>query len=117
MPHWTPTTDDVLRKEAVDLATDVATLALECRDRVRPGDAYIVAMECVKVAGHIQSARERALPWAATRDFERARLAAGRALTALDRAGAHADLPPEAVEALGRRLSELALALAALARD
>jgi hypothetical protein len=117
MPQWTPTTDDVLRKEAVDLATDVATLAMECRDRVRPGDAYIVAMECVKLAGHIQSARERALPWAAARDFERARLAAGRALAALDRAGAHADLPAASVATLGRRLSDLAKALGALARD
>jgi len=113
----TPTTDDVLRKEAVDLATDVASLMVRFRGAVRPEHAYQVAMECVKVAGKIQEAREKALPWEGAALFREAGTSAVRAMVALDRAGAHAPLPQREVAMLDRRFHELALALGALARE
>src|SRR5258706_9775075 len=112
----TPTTDDVLRKEAVDLATDVASLMVRHRGAVRPEHAYLLAMECVKIAGRILDVRCQALPWVASSLFEEARTSTVRAMVALDRAGAHASLPPREVAGLNRRFHDLALTLGALAR-
>lgn len=117
MTMRTPTTDDVLRKEAIDLATDMASLMLRFRDQVRPEHAYSLAMECVRVAGRIQKARESALPWEAAAVFEEARTAAVRSMVALDRAGAHAALPRDETAVLHHRLHDLALALGALSRE
>jgi hypothetical protein len=113
----TPTTDDVLRKEAVDLATDVASLMVRHRGAVLPEHAYLLAMECVKTAGRILDARCQALPWEAAALFEEARTSTVRAMVALDRAGAHATLPSREVAALNRRFHDLSLALGALARS
>lgn len=117
MTMRTPTCDDVLRREAVNLATDATSLMVGCRDAVRPEHAYVLAMECVRVADRIQKAREAAFPWEASRYFAEARLAAVRAIVTLDRTGAHADLPTDEVEGIQRRLHDLALALGALARE
>lgn len=100
-----PKTEDPLRREAVDLATDVAGFLLEVRERLRPGVAYVLGMECVRIADRIQ----KGLPG-------EARTAAVRALIALDRAGAHAPLPREAVGSIQGRLHRLALALGAAHR-
>lgn len=113
----TPTTDDVLRKEAVDLATDVASLMVRFRGVVRPEHAYLLAMECVRVAGKIQEARDKALPWEGAALLKEAGTSAVRAMVALDRAGAHAPLPGREVTDLNRRFHDLALALGALARE
>lgn len=117
MTMRTPTTDDVLRKEAVDLATDVASLMVRHRGAVRPEHAYLLAMECVKIAGRILDARCQALPWEAAALFEEARHSTVRAMVALDRAGAHATLPGREVASLHRRFHDLALALGALSRS
>jgi hypothetical protein len=117
MPMRTPTTDDFLRKEAVDLATDTAALLLEYRREVPPERAYALAMECVRIADRIQGARREALPAGAARRFGEAWLAAVRSLTGLDRIRARTDLPEARAEALHRRLHLLALALGALARQ
>lgn len=113
-PHRT--TDDPLRKEAVALATDVAALLVTLRESVRPGDAYVLAMECVRAADRILRARKENFPWEARARFAEARTAALRAMVALDRAGAHAPIPREAADGFHRRLHDLALALGALAR-
>jgi hypothetical protein len=74
-------------------------------------------MECVRVAGKIQEAREKALPWEGAELFREAGTSAVRAMVALDRAGAHAPLPMKEVDALQRRFHDLALTLGALARE
>lgn len=117
MTMRTPSTDDVLRKEAVDLATDAAGFLVEHRGSVPPDCAYTLAMHCVRVADRIQRAREVGVPPSASRLFGEAWLAAVRALMTLDRARALADLPHRQAEALHRRLHRLALALGALARE
>jgi hypothetical protein len=111
-----PTTIDALHREAVDLATDVASLALEQRAVLRPEHAYPLAMECVRCAGRIQEARHEALPWKAADRYREALTSGIRAKVALDRAGAHSPLPPKEVSALERRLRDLCLALSMLAR-
>lgn len=116
--NWhTPTAEDSLRKEAVDLATDVASLMVGEKGRVRPEHAYVLAMECVRIADRIQKARMAALPHEAREFFGEARSAALRAMIGLDRAGAHTDLPGEPAAGIHRRIHELALALGALARE
>ena len=117
MTYRTPTTDDPLRREAVNLATDAAAMMVGCREAVRPEHAYVLAMECVRIADRIQKAREAALPWEAAEFFAEARHAALRGMIALDRAGAHATLPGAEVDSLNGRLHDLALALGALARE
>jgi len=116
MTMRTPTTDDVLRKEAVDIATDAASLLLKCRGVVAPERSYALAMECVRVADRILHARTAPLPTVASRRFGEAWLAAVRAIANLDRIRARADLPEEEAEDIHRRLHRLALVLGALAR-
>ena len=116
MTWHTPTTEDELRREAVNLATDVTSLLVGEKERVRPEHAYVVAMECVRIADRIQQARMAALPHQARALFAEARTAALRAMIGLDRIGAHSPLPGEPAEGVHRRLHELALALGALAR-
>lgn len=117
MTMRTPTTDDVLRKAAVDIATDTASLLVECRSIVSPERAYSLAMECVRIADRILRAREAPLQTEASLRFGEAWLAAVRALAALDRIRARADLPEEAAEDIYRRLHRLALLLGTLARE
>jgi hypothetical protein len=117
MTMRTPTADDVLRREAVNLATDATSFLVRFRETVRPEHAYIVAMECVRIADRIQKARETAFPWETVQFFDEARVAAVRAMVALDRTGAHATLPREETDAIAHRLHDLALALGALARE
>jgi hypothetical protein len=117
MTWHTPTTEDPLRKEAIDLATDVTSLLLSERERIRPEHAYQVAMECVRMADRILKARTANLPHEARAFFEEARVAAGRAMIGLERTEAP-DLPPGSpTAAIHRRLRDLGLALGALARD
>jgi hypothetical protein len=100
----------------VALATDVAALMVTLRDTVRAEDAYVLAMECVRASDRILKARRENFPWEASARFLEARTAALRAMIALDRAGAHSDIPRRDADGLHRRLHELALALGALAR-
>lgn len=111
-----PTTEDPLRREAVDLATDVASFLVSIREKVRSDIAYVLAMECVRTADRILRARQENFPWEACARFAEARTAALRAMVALDRAGAHGDLPRAEVEGIHRRLHDLVLALGALSR-
>ena len=113
----TPTAEDVLRKEAVDLATDMTSMLVDFKRLLRAEDAYVVAMECVRAADRIQKARLEALPHRTREQFTEARTAVQRAMVALDRAGARVELPAERTEALYRRLHFLALTLGVLARD
>lgn len=113
----TPTAEDALRKEAVDLATDVASLMVEAKGLVRPEHAYVLAMECVRIADRIQKARMAALPHESRAFFGEARESALRALIGLERAGAHSDLPRGPADGIHRRIHELALALGALSRE
>jgi len=117
MAMRTPSTDDVLRKEAVDLATDATGFLVEHRAAVPPECAYTLAMHCVRVADRIQRAREIGVPPSASRLLGEAWLATVRAMATLDRARALADLPDAPAEALHGRLHRLALALGALARE
>ena len=116
MTWHTPTTEDELRREAVNLATDVTSMLVGEKDRVRPEHAYVLAMECVRIADRIQKARMAALPHEARGFFAEARTAALRAMIGLDRTGAHTPLPGNPTEGIHRRLHDLALALGALAR-
>ena len=113
------TSDDVLRREAIDLATDATSLLVSCREAFRPEHAYAMAMECVRVADRIQSAHDQALPWEVARCYREARMAAVRARTALERTGTRSPLlgkvDPE-VERIHHRLNNLAFALGALAQ-
>jgi len=114
MPNPTPTADDALRKEAVDLSTDVTSLLVNRKDLLRPEDAYLMAMECVRMADRILRARQAALPHAAREFFLEARTAAQRTLVALEREGArHPHLERE-MAPLYRRLHLLALTLGEL---
>jgi hypothetical protein len=117
MTWHTPTTEDALRKAAIDLATDVASLMVSEKEQVRAEHAYVLAMECVRIADRIQKARLAALPHEAREQFEEARTATVRAIIGLDRAGAHGPLPKAATDGIHSRLSELALALGALSRE
>lgn len=111
-----PTTDDPLRQEAVNLATDVAAFLVSIRETVRAEHAYVIAMECVRIADRILRARQENFPWEAAARFAEARTAALRAMIALDRAGAHAPLPRGEVDAIHGRLHDLAMTLSVLAR-
>lgn len=116
MLHPDPTTGDPLHAEAVALATDVASLLVSLREKVRPEHAYVLAMECVRAPDRLLKARREEAPRRSRAFLEEARTALVRAMIALDRAGAHAPLPREEVDALHRRLHRLALSLGALAR-
>ena len=117
MTWHTPTTDDPLRKEAIDLATDVTALMLSEKDRVRPEHAYLLAMECVRMADRIQKARMAALPHEARMFFEEARTAAVKAMIGLERTEAPVPLPGNPAAAIHRRLRDLGLAMGALAAE
>jgi hypothetical protein len=110
----TPTTDDFLHREAVDLCTDLASLLLRHRGAVRPEDAYGAAMECVRIAGHLLGARDASLPEESAARYRDARTSVQRVLVALDRAGARCPFPAEEIGGLERRFHELAQALGAL---
>jgi hypothetical protein len=111
----TPNTAEEVRAEAIALATDVTALLVRHRGEVRPEQAYVLAMECVRVADRVLKGDGEPLPWEAAARFMEARTAAVRALVALDRAGAHADLPPLEVREIEGRMHRVALALADLA--
>jgi len=109
----TPTTDDFLHREAVDLCTDLTSLLLRHRGTVRPEDAYGAAMECVRIAGHLLGAQAASLPGEAAERYRDARTSVLRVMVALDRAGAFSPFPPREIGPLERRFHELALALGA----
>jgi len=107
--------EDTLRQEAVDLATDIVSLLVDSKGIVRPEDAYVISMECVRVADRIGKARQADLPHEARRLFGEAQTSAQKALVALDRAGALYPVPREEAARLGKRLNLLVVALRAMA--
>ncbi|MHC4821968.1 MAG: hypothetical protein ACYTDX_09650 [Planctomycetota bacterium] len=111
----TPTAEDALRKEAVDLATDLTSLMIGHQDSFEPESAYQVAMECVRAADRIQKARRAHSPQIARRLYIEARTSTQRAMFSLDRAGAHATLPEKETLSAYSRLHFLAMTLTALA--
>ncbi len=111
----TPTARDVLNAEAVDLATDVATLLLEFRDRIETGESVGLAMTCLEISDRILKARRATLPGESRVFLGEARTCALRTMVALERLGAHEKIPRHKEAPLYRRLSGLAAALGALA--
>ncbi len=111
----TDSSEDVLRREAVDLATDVAAVLLDLRAIIAPRDAYLVSMECVRIADRIQRARAATEREEIRTRFREGRTAAQRALVALERMGAIYGVPRKHTDGVYRRIHLLATTLNALA--
>jgi len=113
MTH-TPTAHDILHTEAVNLATDVAGLLLEYRDRVGSEEAFAIATEILSLSDHVLKARKSVISPKARDHFAAARLVCLRAMVALERFAARSRIPLMKSASLNARLSSLASALGAL---
>jgi hypothetical protein len=113
MSH-TPTANDLLHTEAVNLATDTATMLAEFRDRVGAEEAFALAGEVLTLSDHILKARQSVTTPKAREHFAAARTVCQRTLVALERLGARSRIPLLRSAALHERLSHLAGALGAL---
>ena len=113
MSH-TPTANDLLHTEAVNLATDTATMLHEFRDRVGPAEAYDLATEVLGLSNHVLKARSSVTSEKAREHFAEARTVCQRTMIALERLAARCRIPLVHSAALHERLSGLAQALQAL---
>jgi hypothetical protein len=113
MTH-TPTANDILHTEAVNLATDTATMLHEFRDRVGPDEAFAVATEVLGLSDHVIKARDSVTTEKAREHFAQARTVCQRTLIAMERLAARNRIPLMRSANLHERLSSLARALQAL---
>lgn len=113
MTH-TPTAHDIIHTEAVNLATDVAGLLLEYRDRVGPDEAFAIATEVLSLSDIVLKARRSVISPKAREHFAAARTVCQRAMVALERFAARNRVPLMKSASLHARLSSLASALGAL---
>ncbi|MCK6480284.1 MAG: hypothetical protein L6R43_09070 [Planctomycetes bacterium] len=111
----TPTARDILHSEAVNLATDVAGLLLEYRDRVGAEEAFAIASEILSLSHHVLRARRSVVSAKARDHFAAARTVCQRAMVALERFAARSRIPLMKSAGLHSRLSSLSCALGALA--
>ena len=113
MSH-TPTAQDILHSEAVNLATDMAGMLHEFRDRVGPEEAFGIANEILTLSDHVLKARMSVTTEKSRAHFGEARTVCQRALVALDRLAARSRIPLMRSVDIHERLSGLARALGAL---
>jgi hypothetical protein len=116
MTH-TPTAHDLIHTEAVNLATDVAGLLLEFRDRVGTDEAYDIAQQVLALSERVLEARRSVTTPKARQHFGDARTICLRAMVALERFAARSHIPLVRSANLHTRLSGLATALGALSED
>lgn len=114
MAH-TPTAHDVIHTEAVNLATDVAGLLLEFRDRIGAGEAYAIATEVLSLSDLVLKARRSVTTQKSREHFAEARTVCQRAMVALERFAARSRIPLVKSADFHGRLSSMASALGALA--
>ena len=111
----TPTARDLLHTETVNLATDVAGMILEFRDRVGPEEAFGLAQEVLGLSDRILLARQSVTSAKSREHFAAGRLVCQRTMVALDGLAARHKIPLIRSAGLHERLSSLAKALGALA--
>ena len=110
----TPTANDLFQTESVDIATDLAALLHEFRERVGPEEAYGLVSRVLTLSGELRKARLSVTTEKAREHFGLARTVCLRALIALERFATRCDVPFLRSVDIHRRLSSLALALGAL---
>lgn len=110
----TPTARDLLHTEAVNLATDVAAMLLEFRDRVGPDEAYSLAHEVLGLSDRILLARQSVTTVKARQHFAGGRTVCQRTMVSLDRLAARHLVPLMRSAGLHEHLSGMAKALGAL---
>ena len=113
MSH-TPTANDILHTEAVNLATDTATMLHEYRDRVGPEEAFAIASEVLGLSDHVLKARSSVTSDKAREHFGAARTVCRRTMVAIERLAARCRIPLMRSASVHERLSGLANALEAL---
>lgn len=113
----TPTAHDILHTEAVNLATDVAGLLLEYRDRVGAEEAFAIATEVLSLSELVLKARRSVVSPKAREHFAAGRIVCLRAMVALEKFAARSRIPLMKSAALNARLGSLATALGALSED
>jgi len=113
----TPTARDILHTEAVNLATDVAGLLLEYRDRVGAEEAFAIATEVLTLSEVVLKARRSVISSKAREHFAEGRTVCLRAMVALERFAARSRIPLMKSASLHTRLSSLASALGALSEQ
>jgi len=112
--NHTPTATDLLHTEAVNLATDMASMLHEFRDRVGTEEAYGLAAEVLTLSDHILKSRLSVTTEKSREHFGHARTVCLRALVALERLAARSKIPLLRSADIHERLSGLARALGAL---
>ena len=112
--NHTPTANDLLQSEAVNLATDMAAMLHEFRDRVGPDEAFGLAAEVLTLSDHILKARLSVTTEKSREHFGHGRTVCQRALVALERLAARSRIPLLRSASIHERLSQLARALGAL---
>ena len=113
----TPTAHDLIHTEAVNLATDVADLLIEFRDRVGADEAYDIATEILTLSELVLKARASVTAPKAREHFGEARTVCQRAMVALERFATRSRIPLMRSAGLHGRLSALATALGALSEE
>lgn len=112
--NHTPTANDLLHTEAVNLATDMAAMLHEFRTRVGSEEAFALAAEILTLSDHILKARLSVTTEKSREHFAHGRTVCQRALVALERLAARSRIPLLRSAAIHERLSSLAMALGAL---
>jgi hypothetical protein len=97
------------------MATDMADMLLEYRDRVGPEEAYALSAEILTLSDQILKARMSVTTDKAREHFAQGRTLCLRAMVALERLAARSRIPLVASASIHERLSSLAGALGALA--
>ena len=112
--NHTPTANDLLHTEAVNLATDTATMLHEFRDRVGPDEAFAVASEVLGLSDHVLKARISVTSDKSREHFAAARTICQRTMIAIERLAARSRIPLVRSAAIHEKLSGLANAFHAL---
>jgi len=112
--NHTPTANDLLHSEAVNLATDMASMLHEFRERVGSEEAFGLAAEVLTLSDHILKARLSVTTDKARQHFGEGRTVCLRALVALERLAARSKIPLLRSAGIHERLSDLARAMGAL---
>jgi len=115
--NMTPTARDLLHTEAVNLATDVASMLLEFRERVGTEEAYALAHEILGLSDRILLARKSVTTDKARQHFDGGRTVCQRTMVALDRLAARHRIPLVRSAGLHEHLSGMAKALGALSES
>lgn len=113
----TPTARDLLHTETVNLATDVAGMLLEFRDRVGTEEAFGLAQEVLGLSDRILLARQSVTSEKSRQHFAGAKTVCQRTMVAMDRLAARHRIPLIRSAGLHERLSSLAKALGALSES